>query len=238
MITFSKNELVRYSRQLMVPEIGLSGQKKLKAAKILVIGAGGLGCPVLQYLTAAGVGTLGIVDFDTIELHNLHRQILYAEDDLGKLKVETAVEKLQKQNPHVHFQPYPVMLDSGNASTILQLFDLIIDGSDNFETRYLVNDTCVKLNKPLVYGSIFKFEGQVAVFNYKGSKQLRDVYEQAPAPEEVPNCSETGVIGAVPGVIGMLMCTMALEVTLDHFKEVNTLHIFNFKNFSMTSLLF
>jgi molybdopterin/thiamine biosynthesis adenylyltransferase len=238
MHTFTKNELIRYSRQLMLPEFGLKGQEKFKNARALVIGAGGLGCPVLQYLCAAGIGTIGIVDFDLIELHNLHRQILYTAADIGKSKAVTAAEKLKQQNPHIQVNEHNVLLNEENAAGIIQQYDLVLDGSDNFETRYLVNDACVKANKPLVYGSIFKFEGQAAVFNYKGSKQLRDIYSEAPHPDDVPNCSETGVIGAVPGLIGTLMCTMAFEIIQDKFTNANTLHIFNFKDYSMQKLFF
>lgn len=238
MSVFSKSELVRYSRQLMLPEMGLKGQEKFKNAKVLVIGAGGLGCPVLQYLCAAGVGTIGVADFDVIELHNLHRQILYTADDVGKSKVHVAIEKLSLQNPNGTYRAHPVLLNEENAHDIIQSYDLVMDGSDNFATRYLVNDTCVELNKPLIYGSIFKFEGQAAVFNYKGSKHLRDLYSEAPHPEDVPNCSEVGVIGVVPGLIGTLMCTMALEIIQEHFMNVNTLHIFNFKEYSLQKLKF
>lgn len=238
MSIFSKSELVRYSRQLMLPEVGLKGQERFKNARVLVIGAGGLGCPVLQYLCAAGIGHIGIVDFDTIELHNLHRQILYTADDIGKSKVDIAIEKLSHQNPHITFQAHAVLLNEGNAKEIIQSYDLVMDGSDNFETRYLVNDCCVSLNKPLIYGSIFKFQGQTAVFNYKGSKQLRDLYPEAPHPEDVPNCSEVGVIGVVPGLIGTLMCTMALEIIQERFTSFNTLHVFNFNDYSLQKLVF
>lgn len=238
MSTFLKAELIRYSRQLMLPDIGLKGQEKFKNAKILVIGAGGLGCPILQYLCAAGIGTIGIVDFDIIELHNLHRQILYAAADVGKPKTATAIEKLKQQNPHLTFNPHLVMLNESNAKDIFMYYDIIMDGSDNFETRYLVNDSCVELNKPLVYGSIFKYEGQAAVFNYNGSKNLRDIFPEAPSAEDVPNCSETGVIGAVPGLIGTLMCTMVFEIIQEHFTHVNMLHVFNFKEYSLQKLVF
>jgi molybdopterin/thiamine biosynthesis adenylyltransferase len=236
--SFSRPELIRYSRQLMLPEVGLKGQEKFKNAKVLVIGAGGLGCPVLQYLSAAGIGAIGIVDFDIVELHNLHRQILYTANDIGKPKAVIAADKLKHQNPHITVQEHNVLLNEENAVAIIQQYDLIVDGSDNFETRYLVNDICVQLNKPLVYGSIFKFEGQAAVFNYQGSKQLRDIYSEAPHPDDVPNCSETGVIGAVPGLIGTLMCTMAFEIIQERFININTLHIFNFKDYSMQKLIF
>lgn len=235
---FSKEELVRYSRQIILPEIGIRGQEKLKNAKILVVGAGGLGCPVLQYLCAAGVGTLGIIDFDTIELHNLHRQILYSTDDVGKSKVQTASAKLKSENPNVNIEVFNLMLNSDNAEELISKFDIIVDGCDNFETRYIVNDTCVKLRKPLVYGSILKSEGQVAVFNYDGSKNLRDLFPEPPNPEDVPSCSEVGVIGVVPGMIGMMMCSMVLDIITGHFKNTDTLNLFSFKEYSLTKILF
>lgn len=238
MIEFSKEELVRYSRQLMLPEVGKKGQIKLKAAKVLVIGAGGLGCPVLQYLCAAGIGTIGIVDFDTVELHNLHRQILYTPKDIGRLKTEAAIEKLKAHNSEINFQSFNCVLADDNANEIIKQFDIIIDGCDNFTTRYSVNDACVNTNKILVSGSILKFEGQVAVFNYKGSKNLRDLYPEAPNPEDVPNCSEVGVLGVVTGVIGSLMCTMTIDILLDQFQNENTLHLVNLKNYSIQKLGF
>lgn len=222
----------------MIPEVGIGGQEKLKNARVLVIGAGGLGCPVLQYLCAAGVGTIGIIDFDTIELHNLHRQILFSTEDIGKQKAETAAIKIKKQNPNALIDVYNLMLNIENAEQLISKFDIIIDGSDNFETRYLVNDTCLKLNKPLVYGSILRSEGQVAVFNYNESKNLRDLYPEAPNPEDVPSCSETGVIGVVPGMIGMMMCSMTIDIILGKFKNINTLHLFNFKDYSIRKLSF
>lgn len=205
MSAFSKEELIRYSRQLMLPEIGIKGQEKLKAAKVLVVGAGGLGCPALQYLCAAGVGTIGIIDFDKIELHNLHRQILYSTNDIGKQKAQTAAEKLQEQNPNISFVIFNEMLNEKNAEKIISQFKIIVDGSDNFQTRYLVNDTCVKLSKVVVYGTILKFEAQLAVFNYKGGKNLRDIYPEPPNPEDVPTCDTNGVLGIVPGILGLYM---------------------------------
>jgi molybdopterin-synthase adenylyltransferase len=235
---FSKEELVRYSRQIMLSEIGIMGQEKLKAARVLVIGAGGLGCPVLQYLCAAGIGTIGIIDFDTIELHNLHRQILYTTEDVGKQKAQTAGEKLSAQNPNVTIEIFNVMLNVENAENLISKFDVIIDGCDNFETRYIVNDTCVAFNKPLVYGSIFKSEGQISVFNYQGSKNLRDLYPEAPNPEDVPSCSEVGVLGVVPGMIGIMMSAMTLDIIIGSFKNKNTLQLFDFKEFSLKKILF
>lgn len=212
---------------MMLPEIGLKGQEKLKNAKVLVVGAGGLGCPALQYLNAAGVGTLGIIDFDKIEPHNLHRQILYSSEDVGKSKVITASEKLKKQNVNTAFILFDKMLTEKNATTIISQFDIVVDGSDNFLTRYLVNDTCVKLNKTIVYGSILKFEGQLAVFNYKGSKNLRDIYPEQPNPEDVPTCDENGVLGMVPGIIGSYMALKTIFVILEKIENPNQLQLIN-----------
>ncbi len=236
MSTFSKDELVRYSRQLMLPEVGIKGQEKIKNSKVLVVGAGGLGCPVLQYLTAAGVGLIGIIDFDKIELHNLHRQILFSTKDVGKAKAGTAFEKLKKQNPDVSFVVFNEMLCETNAEKIISQFELVVDGSDNFQTRYLVNDMCVKLSKPLVHGSIFKFEGQLALFNYRGSKNLRDLYPEPPNAEDVPNCDEVGVLGAVPGIIGTMMSEMALKVLLGDTQLSNKLLVLNLRDYTLKNI--
>jgi molybdopterin-synthase adenylyltransferase len=235
MSVFTKEELTRYSRQWMLPEIGIKGQEKLKAAKVLVVGAGGLGCPALQYLCATGVGTLGIVDFDKIELHNLHRQILYSTGDLGKSKAETAAEKLKSQNPNVSFIVFNEMLDEQNAKTILSQFEIVVDGSDNFRTRYLINDTCIQLNKVLVYGTILKFEAQLAIFNYKGGKNLRDIYPEPPNPEDVLGCDENGVLGIVPGILGLYMAGATIQVILDQVENSGLL-LFDFNNFSLVRL--
>jgi molybdopterin/thiamine biosynthesis adenylyltransferase/rhodanese-related sulfurtransferase len=205
-------ELRRYSRQIILPEIGLTGQEKLKRAKVLMIGAGGLGCPVLQYLVAAGVGEVGIVDDDIVDISNLHRQILYNLNDVGKLKAVCAREKLELLNPNTTIRAYSERLTPSNIESIYTLYDLVIDGSDNFETRYLVNDTCVSLNKPLVFGSIFKFEGQVSVFNYEDGPDYRAVFPEAPLSGKVPNCAETGVLGTLPGIIGSYMANEAFKI--------------------------
>ncbi len=238
MSSFSKPELIRYNRQMMLPEIGLKGQEKLKQAKVLVVGAGGLGCPVLQYLSAGGIGTIGIIDFDKVELHNLHRQILYTTEDIGKSKAFTAAEKLKKQNEHIEFIVFDEMLNENNASKIISQFDVVVDSSDNFLTRYLVNDTCVELQKPIVYGSILKFEGQLAVFNYKGSKNLRDLYPEPPNPEEVPNCDENGVLGVVPGIMGTYMALKTIFVILEKIEHANELQLFNFISGEQMTLKF
>lgn len=213
----SKNEIQRYSRHILLSEIGISGQEKLKHAKVLVIGAGGLGCPVLQYLTAAGVGTLGIVDFDSVDISNLQRQILYSVNDIGKSKVDCAVQRLSGQNPFVKFISHRVQISNQNALEIIKEYDLVIDGTDNFPTRYLVNDACVLLNKPLVYGSINRFEGQVSVFNYSNNKKengptYRCLFPEPPSSADVPNCSEAGVLGVLPGIVGALQANEAIKI--------------------------
>lgn len=205
-------ELNRYKRQIILPELGIAGQQKLKNARVLMVGAGGLGCPVLQYLVAAGVGFIGIVDDDTVDETNLHRQILYSAEDIGKNKAQVAVEKLSVINPHVKFSAYPVRLSMQNADQLFRTYDLVIDGSDNFPTRYLVNDTCAALNLPLVFGSLFKFEGQVSVFNYCGGPDYRSIFPEPPGIDEVPNCAEIGVIGVLPGIIGTYMANEAIKV--------------------------
>lgn len=208
----TKEELKRYNRQIILPEIGLQGQQKLKAAKVLMVGAGGLGCPVLQYLVAAGVGEVGIVDDDLVDNSNLHRQILYSPADIGRPKAVVAAEKLKVFNPYVELTAYQERLTQKNAEELIEKYDLIIDGSDNFPTRYLVNDTCVTLNKTLVFGSIFKFEGHVSVFNYLGGPHYRDIFPEAPASNDVPNCAEIGVLGVLPGLVGLYMANEAIKI--------------------------
>lgn len=205
-------ELKRYNRQMILPELGLHGQEKLKAARVLMVGAGGLGCPVLQYLTAAGAGTIGIVDDDVVDISNLHRQILYSATDVGQSKAIVAKRKLELLNPFVELIAYNERLTDANAQQLIADFDVVIDGSDNFKTRYLVNDACTALNKPLVFGSIFKFEGQVSVFNHRGGPNYRDVFPEAPPENEVPNCAEIGVIGVLPGMIGTYMANEAIKL--------------------------
>ncbi len=179
---------------------------------MLVIGAGGLGCPVLTYLAAAGVGTIGIMDFDRVEISNLHRQVLYTMDDVGRPKAEAAADRLQSQNPYIRIHTYTEGLNRDNALTILKNYDLVVDGSDNFPTRYLVNDACVLLDIPLVFGSIYKFEGQVSVFNYQGGPTYRCLYPSPPGEGEVPNCAEIGVLGILPGIVGSLQAMEAIKL--------------------------
>jgi adenylyltransferase/sulfurtransferase len=210
----STEEKRQYIRQLMLPEVGVEGQTRIRKAKIAVVGAGGLGCPVLLYLAAAGVGTLGIIDFDVVDLTNLHRQILYGVNDVGQKKALKAAEKLAQLHPSTQFNIHDVMLNESNVSALLDAYDLVIDGCDNFLTRYTVNDACVQLQKPLVYGSILGFEGQVAVFNVNGSKNLRNIFPEPPHAEDVPDCSENGVLATVPGIVGTYMANEALKVIL------------------------
>jgi len=231
-------EFLRYNRQTMLPEIGDSGQEKLKKAKVLVIGAGGLGCPILQYIATAGVGTIGIIDFDKIEIHNLHRQILYTENQVGQAKAKTAKSVLESLNPLISITAFEEKLTSENAAKIIQNFDVIVDGCDNFATRYLVNDTCVALGKSLIYGSILKFEGQIAVFNHKGSKNLRDLFPEPPNSEDVPNCNLNGVMGTLPGIIGTMMAHETLKLIMDLPILENELLLFNTLNWSFTKLKF
>jgi len=205
----------RYSRHILLDKVGLDGQEKLKGAKVLVIGAGGLGCPVLQYLTAAGVGTIGVIDYDIVDESNLQRQILFTINDIGKNKAEVAVERLAQLNPHVGFNVYAEKLTTINALDLFSKYDVIVDGTDNFSTRYLVNDACVITGKPLVYGAIYKYEGQVTVFNYKGGPSYRCLFPEPPKAGSVPNCSEVGVIGVLPGLIGTQQANEVIKIILE-----------------------
>lgn len=231
-------EFLRYNRQTILPEIGDEGQEKLKRAKVLVIGAGGLGCPVLQYLSTAGVGYIGIMDFDRIEIHNLHRQILYTENEIGQEKALVAQEVVSKLNPLIEVVAIPEKLTAENAVKIIEHYDIVVDGSDNFATRYLVNDTCVQLGKSLVYGSILKFDGQIAVFNHKGSKNLRDLFPEMPDPKDVPNCNLNGVLGTLPGIIGTMMAQETLKLILGLPTLKNELILFHTLNWTFTKLNF
>lgn len=198
----------RYNRQVQLPGFGEAAQQKLQQARVLVVGAGGLGVPVLQYLTGMGVGIIGMIDGDSISLTNLHRQVLYTERDVGQLKVRVAAKKLAELNSSVHLQPYPTVLTPENALDLIQCYDLVIDATDNFEARYLINDACVILGKPFVYGALYQFEGQVSVFNAHGGPTYRCLYPTPPSAKEIPDCNTAGVLGVVPGLIG---CQQALE---------------------------
>ncbi|MEO8521673.1 MAG: ubiquitin-like small modifier protein 1 [Acidobacteriota bacterium] len=210
----TRDEVQRYSRHLIMPEVGVEGQQKLKAARVLCIGAGGLGAPATMYLAAAGVGTLGIVDFDTVDASNLHRQIIYGTADVGRRKLEASHDRLHAINPLVKVVEHEVALTSKNALDVLRDYDVIVDGTDNFQTRYLVNDACVILGKPNAYGSIFRFDGQASVFAVKGGPCYRCLYPEPPPPGLVPSCAEGGVLGVLPGVIGIIQATEAIKLIL------------------------
>jgi len=212
--TLSAQEVSRYSRHLIMPEVGLDGQEKLKASSVLIIGAGGLGTPAASYLAAAGVGRIGIVDFDVVELNNLHRQILYTEKDLGRSKAEVMKEGLGEINPHIRVDIHKVKLDSSNALEILRRYEIILDGTDNFPTRYLVNDACVLLGKPNVYASIFRFDGQASVFCSEEGPCYRCLYPEPPPPGLVPSCAEGGVLGVLPGIMGSIQASQAINLLL------------------------
>ena len=204
----------RYNRHIILSEIGQTGQNKLSKAKVLVVGAGGLGCPVLQYLTAAGVGTIGIIDFDTVETSNLQRQVLFGTSSLGKNKAEAAKNRLSDLNNSITINAYPERLTFQNAIDLFNQFDIIVDGTDNFETRYLINDACVICNKPLVFGAIYKFQGQVSVFNYNDGPSFRCAFPNKPKKDAIPNCSEVGVLGVLPGIIGSMQANEVLKIIL------------------------
>ncbi|RPI07090.1 MAG: molybdopterin-synthase adenylyltransferase MoeB [Ignavibacteriae bacterium] len=213
-VGLSNEEILRYSRHLIIPEVGLSGQKKLKAASVLLIGAGGLGSPLALYLAAAGVGKIGIVDFDVVDETNLQRQIMHGTSDVGKPKLESAKKSIKDINPNVTVETYPVRLSSENALDVLKDYDVIVDGTDNFPTRYLVNDACVLLGKPNVYGSIFRFDGQITVFDSKRGPCYRCLYPTPPPPGLVPSCAEGGVLGVLPGIIGTLQALETIKLIL------------------------
>ncbi len=210
----SREELLRYSRHLILPEVGLEGQLKLKSARVLLVGAGGLGSPTALYLAASGVGTLGIVDFDAVDLTNLHRQVIHGTSDVGRSKLDSAAEAIHEVNPNVQVIKHETLLTSENALDILSGYDLVVDGTDNFPTRYLVNDACVLLGKTNVYGSIFRFDGQATVFCAPGGPCYRCLYPEPPPPGMVPSCAEGGVLGVLPGIIGLIQATEAVKLIL------------------------
>ncbi len=229
MMELSPEQLRRYSRQLMLPEVGVEGQRKLQACRVLCIGAGGLGSPLAMYLAAAGIGRLGIVDFDRVELSNLHRQVLHGTPDLGQAKTESARAALEHLNPGVEVSVYPAKLTSQNALEIIRDYDIVADGTDNFPTRYLTNDACVLLSKPNVYGSIFRFEGQASLFApHLGGPCYRCLYPEPPPPGLVPSCAEGGVLGVLPGIIGLIQATEVLKLALGIGSSLlNRLLLFN-----------
>jgi sulfur-carrier protein adenylyltransferase/sulfurtransferase len=212
--TLSNDEILRYSRHLIMPEVGMEGQQKLKAAKVLCIGAGGLGSPLALYLTAAGVGTLGIVDFDVVDYTNLQRQIIHTTADVGRKKLDSAADKLKAINPFLNLRTFDTKLTSANALELFRDFDIVADGTDNFPTRYLVNDACLLTGKPNVYGSIFRFEGQASVFATEDGPCYRCLYPEPPPPGLVPSCAEGGVLGILPGLVGVIQATETIKLIL------------------------
>lgn len=213
-IQLTKDDYERYSRHLILPEVGIEGQKRLKAASVLCIGTGGLGSPLLLYLAAAGIGRIGIVDFDVVDTSNLQRQVIHGTSWVGKPKIASAKNRILEINPHCQVDLYETRLSSENALDIIKPYDIVVDGTDNFPTRYLVNDACVLLNKPNVYGSIFRFEGQATVFNYQEGPNYRDLYPEPPPPGMVPSCAEGGVLGILPGMIGVIQATETVKIIL------------------------
>jgi adenylyltransferase/sulfurtransferase len=212
--TLAADEVLRYSRHLIIPDVGLTGQRRLKNARVLLVGAGGLGSPLGLYLAAAGVGTLGLVDFDVVDLTNLQRQVLHGTKDIGRPKLASATERIRDVNPHVHVEGFETRLTSANALEILRDFDVIVDGTDNFPTRYLTNDACVLLGKPNVYGSIFRFEGQASVFATAEGPCYRCLFPEPPPPGLVPSCAEGGVLGVLPGLVGTIQATETIKLLL------------------------
>jgi molybdopterin-synthase adenylyltransferase len=235
-----KNEdiFARYSRQIFIEEIGLEGQRKIMNSKVLVIGAGGLGSPVIQYLAAAGVGILGVTDFDEVELHNLNRQVIHNEKSVGTSKVKSAGNFVENLNHQVKFIGIEEKIEESNAEKMISEFDIIVDGSDNFNTRYLVNDVCVKLKKPLVYGSILSFSGQAAIFNYNGSKNLRDIFPEPPFDENLPDCDSLGILGTLPGIVGSMMANLALKIITDLPLQLNQLTLIDTLNWRFQTVEF
>ena len=214
MVEFSHDELIRYSRHLILPHVGVAGQRRLKEAKVLLVGAGGLGSPAALYLAAAGVGTIGLADWDVVDATNLQRQILHGTSSVGRPKIDSARARLADLNPHVHVESFSDRLTSANAFDVLRPFDVVIDGSDNFPTRYLINDACVLLGKPDVYGAIFRFDGQASVFDARSGPCYRCLYADPPPPELVPSCAEGGVLGVLPGIIGSIQALEAIKLIL------------------------
>ncbi len=215
MTSLTNDEVSRYARHLILPEVGVEGQEKLKQSSVLCIGAGGLGAPLTMYLAAAGVGRIGIVDFDIVDESNLQRQIIHGTSTIGMSKLESAKQRLLDINPHIQIECHNVRLDASNAIQLFEQYDVVADGTDNFPTRYLVNDACVLTGTPNVYGSIFRFEGQISVFNYKGGPCYRCLYSEPPPPGLVPSCAEGGVLGVLPGVVGTLQATEVIKVLLN-----------------------
>jgi molybdopterin/thiamine biosynthesis adenylyltransferase/rhodanese-related sulfurtransferase len=236
-IQLTKNDYERYSRHLILPEVGVEGQKRLKAASVLCIGTGGLGSPLLLYLAAAGIGRIGIVDFDVVDQSNLQRQVIHGTSWVGKPKIQSAKNRILEINPYCQVDLYETRLSSENALSILEPYDIVVDGTDNFPTRYLVNDACVLSGKPNVYGSIFRFEGQATVFNYQDGPNYRDLYPEPPPPGLVPSCAEGGVLGILPGIIGVIQATETVKIILGQGQTLSgRLLLFNALNMTFREL--
>ncbi|GAB4457523.1 MAG: molybdopterin-synthase adenylyltransferase MoeB [Elainellaceae cyanobacterium] len=236
-IQLTKDDYERYSRHLILPEVGVEGQKRLKAASVLCIGTGGLGSPLLLYLAAAGIGRIGIVDFDVVDHSNLQRQVIHGTSWVGKPKIQSAKNRILEINPYCQVDLYETRLSSENALSILEPYDIVVDGTDNFPTRYLVNDACVLSGKPNVYGSIFRFEGQATVFNYEDGPNYRDLYPEPPPPGLVPSCAEGGVLGILPGVIGVIQATETVKIILGQGQTLSgRLLLFNALNMTFREL--
>ncbi len=232
-------ELRRYERHFMLPGFGKEGQAKLKNASVLVVGAGGLGCSVLQYLAAAGIGRIGIADNDFVSEDNLQRQVLYGDKDLGKLKAIIARERLQHQNPIPEYQVHNIYLKPDNALNLIREYDILVDATDNFPTRYLLNDACIILNKPWVFGSIYKYEGQLSVFNYRGGPSLRCIFPNPPGPEEAPSPRNIGVLGVLPGIIGTMMANETVKMISENGECLSgKMLIMNIQDYSLQSFSF
>jgi molybdopterin/thiamine biosynthesis adenylyltransferase/rhodanese-related sulfurtransferase len=236
-IQLTKDDYERYSRHLILPEVGVEGQKRLKAASVLCIGTGGLGSPLLLYLAAAGIGRIGIVDFDVVDHSNLQRQVIHGTSWVGKPKIQSAKNRILEINPYCQVDLYETRLSSENALSILEPYDIVVDGTDNFPTRYLVNDACVLSGKPNVYGSIFRFEGQATVFNYQDGPNYRDLYPEPPPPGLVPSCAEGGVLGILPGIIGVIQATETVKIILGQGQTLSgRLLLFNALNMTFREL--
>ena len=214
-IVLTNDEKARYARHLILPQVGEAGQKKIKSASVLVVGAGGLGSPVLMYLAAAGIGKIGIIDDDKVDMTNLQRQIIHSTSSIGELKTESAKRRIKQINPEIIVDIFGTRLTIENAKEIIDGYDIIVDGTDNFATRYTISDCCEILGKPWVFGSIHRFEGQVSVFNLNGSPNYRDLFPKAPPPELAPNCAEAGVLGVLPGIIGSFQANEVLKIVLE-----------------------
>lgn len=234
----TEDPFMRYSRQIFIEKIGVAGQRNIQQASVLVVGAGGLGSPVIQYLAAAGVGTLGVADFDSVELHNLNRQVIHSEKSIGNAKADSAAVFVNNLNSLVCFSGHKKKIDAFNAEEIIAKYDIVVDGSDNFTSRYIINDTCVTLKKPLVYGSISAFEGQLAVFNLNGSKNLRDLFPEAPDDAEMQNCDRNGVLGPLPGIIGSMMALQVLKIITGLPADTDQLTLIDTLNWNFMKIRF